>query len=89
MKRIIATISALALILTIAVLCCSCEYNMDTFDTNYAFDRAIVEFPGGEVKTLEIKSWTDYEDGEQIQITTPDGTIYLVSSFNCILINDP
>ena len=88
MKRIIALICAVALMLTILVLCCSCG-NMDMFDTNYTYDRAIVEFPGGDVKTLTIKQWTDYEDGEQIQIITPDGTVYLVSSFNCILINDP
>lgn len=88
MKRIIALICAVALMLTIIILCCSCG-NMDMFDTNYTYDYAIVEFPGGEVKTLTIKQWTTYEDGEQIQIITPDGTVYLTNSFNCILINDP
>lgn len=88
MKRIIPIICVVALMLTIIVLCCSCG-NKDMFDTNYTFDRAIVEFPGGEVKTLTIKKWTDYEDGEQIQIITPDGAVYLVNSMNCILINDP
>ena len=36
---------------------------------------------------LNVKTWTDY-DGEQIQIITEDDKVYLVSSFNTILINE-
>ena len=62
--------------------------NMDMFDTNYTFDYAIVEFPGEDVRKIEISQWKDYENGEQIQIITKDGTVYLVSSFNCVLVRD-
>ena len=61
--------------------------NKDMFDTVYTFDRAIIELPNGEVVEGRIDRWTDYEDGDQIQITI-DGTIYLVHSSKCVLIND-
>lgn len=77
----------LVLTALLAVMLCSCG-NMDMFDTNYTYDYAIVSFPDGSVQTIEIDQWTDYE-GEQIQIIAKDGTIYLVNSVNCILINEP
>ena len=61
--------------------------NKDMFDTVYTFNRAIIELPDGEVVEGKIDRWTDYTDGDQIQITI-DGTIYLVHSSKCVLIND-
>ena len=61
--------------------------NKDMFDTVYTFDRAIIELPNGKVVEGRIDRWTDYEDGDQIQITI-DGIIYLVHSSKCVLIND-
>ena len=61
--------------------------NKDMFDTVYTFDRAIIELPNGEVVEGKIDKWADYEDGDQIQITI-NGTIYLVHSSKCVLIND-
>ena len=62
--------------------------NKDMFDTNYTFDRAIIALPNGEVVEVEIDKWTDYEDGDQLQIIAKDGTVYLTSTLNCTLIND-
>ncbi|MBQ4523541.1 MAG: hypothetical protein IJA10_11410 [Lachnospiraceae bacterium] len=62
--------------------------NKDMFDTNYTYDRAIIALPNGEVIEVEIDKWTDYEDGDQLQIIAKDGTVYLTSTLNCILIND-
>ena len=62
--------------------------NKDIWDTNYTYDRAIIGLPNGESIEVEIEQWRDYEDGEQIQIIAKDGTIYLVSSYNCTLIRD-
>ena len=76
-----------ALLVVIMCMCSGCG-NRDMWDTNHTFDRAIIEMPGGTVVEIEIKKWTDYEDGEQIQIIAKDGTIYLVNSVNCVLIND-
>ena len=81
-KKIII-ICLFLLIILIVVLLNSCNY--DLIDTQYKYDYAIVEFPGGEVKTIQISKWKDYE-GEQIHIEAKDGTVYLVSSFNCVLV---
>lgn len=60
--------------------------NMDMWDTNYTYDRAICDI-GGEYQEIEIRQWHDY-DGEQLQIIAEDGKIYLVSSMNCTFIKD-
>ena len=66
--------------------------NKDMWDTNYTFDAAICysDFDGdgvGEWKTFEINNWTDYPDGDLIQIKTKDGDVYLFHASNCTLIN--
>jgi hypothetical protein len=79
-------ITALILAGLILANCTSCG-NQDMWDTNFTYDYAIVAFPNGETKTIEIKKWCDY-DGEQIQIIAKDGTVYLVNSVNCVLVNE-
>lgn len=59
--------------------------NKQWLDWNYKFDTAIIDLHN-EVITVKVKSWTDYEDGEQLQIFAEDGTVYLTSSYNCTLI---
>ena len=81
MKKFIAIIAVVCLLF--AMVSCG---NRDMFDTVYSYDYAIVSLPDGTSKTIEIKQWRDYEDGEQIQITAKDGTIYLVNSVNCVLV---
>lgn len=83
MKKII--ISLLVSLLVVGVSGCG---NKDMVDTVYSYDYALVTFPDGGCKKLEIKKWRDYEDGEQIQITATDGTVYLVNSFNCVLVKE-
>ena len=66
-----------------------CSYSgYDFIDTNYHFDKAIIKMPDGEVITVDIQKWADSEDGEQLTITSKDGTKYLVNSVNCVLIED-
>ena len=81
-KKVLAVMLTLLMILGLT----GCG-NKDMFDTVYTFDRAIIELPNGEVIEGRIDRWADYEDGDQIQITI-DGTIYLVHSSKCVLIND-
>ncbi len=83
MKKIIAFL--IAVIMLVSLVSCG---NYDTFDTVYTYDYAIVSFPDGEVKKIEIEKWSDYE-GEQIQIIAKDGMVYLVNSNNCVLVNEP
>ena len=53
----------------------------------YTYHYAITKWPDGTVKKIEIKQWADYE-GEQIQIISTDGTIYLLSMNNTVLVRD-
>lgn len=86
MKNKILKISVLVIILIVSVFALSgCNHTI--IDRNYTFDRAIVILNDGTRIEIEIKEWSDY-DGEQIQIKGKDGKIYLVSSFNTILIKD-
>lgn len=61
--------------------------NYDMFDTKYTFNKAII-FGENCATIIEIESWRDYEDGEQIQLETKDGAYILTSSFDTKLIDD-
>lgn len=80
MKKLFVTGMVIMLMLT------GCNYQM--VDLNYNFDYAIINIDG-EYQKIEIKEWRDYEDGEQLQITAKDGTVYLTNSFNCTLVKEP
>lgn len=60
--------------------------NKTKVDLNYTFDKAIT-YIGNEKIEIDIDTWRDY-DGEQLQIKSKDGKVYLVSSFNTILIHE-
>lgn len=87
MKNKILKISVLVIMIIVSVFALS-GCNQTIIDTNYTFDRAIVTLNDGTKMEIQIKEWTDYSDGEQLQIKGKDGKIYLVSSFNTILIKD-
>ena len=60
--------------------------NKDMFDMNYTYDYAEC-YLNGEYQKYEIEKWTDY-DGEQIQIKTEDGDLYLLSMNYCRLVKE-
>ena len=84
MKKVVITMIVICLLA--ALVGCG---NRDVFDTVYTYDYAIVSMPDGTVKKIDIKKWSDYEDGDQIQIIAEDGTVYLVHSTNCVLVREP
>lgn len=61
--------------------------NKTIVDTTYTFDKAVLNL-GEEYITINVKSWTDYQDGNQIRVTSTDGTVYLVHSSNITLIKE-
>lgn len=61
--------------------------NKTILDTTYTFNRAIVKLADGTVVDGEVQNWTDYEDGDQIQVKI-NGIIYLVHSSNITLIKE-
>ena len=61
--------------------------NKQMVDLTYSYEYAIIALPNGEVVEGKVTSWTDYEDGDQLQIKI-DGKTYLVHSSNVALISD-
>lgn len=83
--KIKKVILGLILAISVAIGCLTLSgCNKQIFDLNYEFNRAYIKV-GEEWKDVAIKSWRDYDDGEQIQIILMDGTVILTNSFNCIL----
>ena len=84
MKKIIAIILTVVLAVSIAVLA-GCNKQM--VDLTYSYEYAIIALPNGKVVEGRVSSWTDFEDGDQIQVKI-DGKTYLVHSSNIVLISD-
>ena len=84
MKKMIAIALALVLVLTAAVLA-GCNKQM--VDLTYSYEYAIIGLPNGETVEGKVSSWTDFEDGDQIQVKI-DGKTYLVHSSNVVLISN-
>lgn len=71
------------LVFVILIFACGC--NKQVFDLNYTFNYAIIELPNGDIVEGEVQSWTDYEDGDQIQLKI-NNVVYLVHSTDVALI---
>lgn len=61
--------------------------NKQIFDTTYSYEKAIVYLPNGDVIEGKVQSWTDFDDGDQIQVKI-GGKQYLVHSTNVALISE-
>lgn len=80
-KKLALIISAIALAMSLS----GC--NKQTVDLTYSYERAIISLPNGEVVDGKVQSWTDFEDGDQIQVKI-DGVTYLVHSSQAALISE-
>lgn len=88
MKKIIVTAVTVILLLALVtgvILLAGCNKQM--VDLTYSYNRAILYLPNGEIVEGKVSSWTDFEDGDQIQVKI-NGTTYLVHSSNIVLISD-
>lgn len=61
--------------------------NKQVIDLTYSYERAIISLPNGEIVDGKVQSWTDYEDGDQIQVKI-GGVTYLVHSSQVVLISE-
>ncbi len=84
MKKTISIVLALVFLLAAALLS-GCNKQM--VDLTYSYEYAIIGLPNGETVEGKVSSWTDFEDGDQIQVKI-DGKTYLVHSSNIVLISD-
>lgn len=84
MKKIKAIIASAC---TLFALSAFTSCNQAVFDTVYTYDTAYVAM-GDKVAKFSIDKWTDYADGEQLQIWLVDGTVMLVSANYTVLCNE-
>ena len=77
----------LALALALAVLFLIAGCNKQMVDLTYSYEYAVLSLPNGEVVEGKVSSWTDFEDGDQIQVRIA-GKTYLVHSSNIVLISE-
>lgn len=73
----------LMIMIALVIMLTGC--NRQVIDLTYHYDRAIIQLPNGEIIDGEVESWSDYEDGDQLQIKI-DGVTYLVHSQDVVLI---
>ena len=74
-----------AILLVIVMMVALCACNKQMFDTTLKYDRAIISLPDGTVISGQVQAWSDYADGDQIQVKI-DGVTYLVHSSQIVLI---
>ena len=84
MKKIIAILLVAVIALSMALITTGC--NKQLVDLTYSYEYAIIGLPNGETVEGKVSSWTDYEDGDQLQVKI-DGKTYLVHSSNVVLIS--
>ena len=84
MKKLLALMLVVIVVLSTALLS-GCNKQM--LDLTYSYEYAIIGLPNGEVVEGKVSSWTDYEDGDQLQVKI-NGKTYLVHSSNIVLISD-
>lgn len=81
----------IALIILIAVSIFAVLYggcNRQIVDVKYHFEKAMIKMPDGTCKTVKVKSWRDYQDGDQIQVVDKDGNTYLGHACNIMLLSE-
>lgn len=84
MKKVIVLLLAVIAALSVMLLS-GCNKQM--LDLTYSYEYAIIGLPNGEVVEGKVSSWTDYEDGDQLQVKV-NGKTYLVHSSNVVLISE-
>ena len=72
-------------IIIVAFMLFATSCNKQLIDFQNQFNYAYIQLPNGEVVSGRIDSWTDFEDGDQLQVTI-DGNVYLVHSSDCVLV---
>ena len=85
MKKIIAILLVAVVVLSLALITAGC--NKQLVDLTYSYEYAIIGLPNGETVEGKVSSWTDFEDGDQLQVKI-NGKTYLVHSSNVVLISD-
>lgn len=86
MKKIIVIVIVIAIVFAL-VGCSVSGFNKQIIDLQYEYKYAIIQRYDGE-QLLEITSWRDYDNSEQLQLIDTDGRVWLVNSYNTILLSE-
>lgn len=81
MKKLAIIVSSI--ILAVSLAAC----NKQVADLTYSYERAIISLPNGEIVEGKVQSWTNFEDGDQIQVKI-NGVTYLVHASQVVLISE-
>lgn len=81
MKKLAIIVSSIVLAVSLAAC------NKQVVDLTYSYERAIISLPNGEIVEGKVQSWTDFEDGDQIQVKI-DGVTYLTHASQIVLISE-
>ena len=82
MKKIVF----IAILAVALVLLSSCGNRQYGIDTNQTFKTAYIRL-GNEWKVVSVKSWRDFSEGDEVQIITDTGKVYLSHYSNMVLVN--
>lgn len=82
-RKYLFTIVVCILILMVCLFF-GCAYNKQLMDVTYGYNYAWISLPNGECVEGKVQSWTDFEDGDQIQVKI-DGVQYLTDTTRCVL----
>jgi major membrane immunogen (membrane-anchored lipoprotein) len=83
----VINILVVLLFITIATMVALTSCNQQILDTTYTFNKAYITI-GNETIKVDVKSWKDYDDSDQIQVETKDGTVYFGHASNIILVKE-
>lgn len=81
MKKLAIIVSSIILAMSLAAC------NKQVVDLTYSYERAIISLPNGEIVEGKVQSWTDFEDGDQIQVKI-NGVTYLLHASQIVLISE-
>lgn len=81
MKKLAIIVSGI--ILAVSLVAC----NKQVVNLTYSYERAIISLPNGEIVEGKVQSWTDFKNGDQIQVRI-DGVTYLLHTSQVVLISE-
>jgi len=83
MKKILL----IGLLVVLMIVLSSCGNRQTGLDTYQTFKKAHILL-NGEWREINIKAWRDFENGDEVQVVTPDGKVYLTHYMNVVLVNE-
>ena len=76
-------VSVMVLLIVFLFLITGCG-NKDWWDTQYTFKYAYCYYDN-TVTSYKLDKWTDFEDGDQLQLELDNGNVILVHASRCML----